>query len=361
MMGKHWDDDIQEWVTYDLSAESKKLASMTDEEFFAIVKDKGSAYDVFNVMESESPTTNTDTEDSSLRPKKNIMDRELYDVLGIEPEATSSEIKKAYYVKARQSHPDRNPGDESAKANFQKIGQAYQVLADEKTRTAYDTRGKASLESSRTMDAGALYTLLFGTEAFEAIIGELSLSSQIKIMMDPTTRPPQLSRFRQRKRELQCALTLLNKLDVDLDGDHELFLEKARKEAAELSESPLGSTLLGVIGNVYMQRASARLSTLSYIATNTIKTGTATLSTAYSLWHGLMAGMSALEMRNLHLEAEARQKAEDDKNHVTEAERKEREKAAAGAMNLNALYGPNPTPEVKEKVRKQTKYLTGHM
>lgn len=42
---------------------------------------------------------------------------------GVEPEATASEIKKAYYVKARESHPDRNPNNAQANAEFQKIGQ----------------------------------------------------------------------------------------------------------------------------------------------------------------------------------------------------------------------------------------------
>ena len=42
------------------------------------------------------------------------VDTTYYDVLGVEPEATAGQIKKAYYGKAMKYHPDKNAGDAEA-------------------------------------------------------------------------------------------------------------------------------------------------------------------------------------------------------------------------------------------------------
>lgn len=57
-----------------------------------------------------------------------VVDTALYDLLGVPSDATPSEIRKAYYKKARLLHPDKNPDDDQAHAKFQELGNAYQVI-----------------------------------------------------------------------------------------------------------------------------------------------------------------------------------------------------------------------------------------
>ncbi len=67
--------------------------------------------------------------------------KDYYSILGVDKNASSDEIKKAYRKLAKQHHPDVNKGDKASEAKFKDISEAYEVLGDAEKRKKYDTFG----------------------------------------------------------------------------------------------------------------------------------------------------------------------------------------------------------------------------
>jgi hypothetical protein len=131
------------------------------------------------------------------------------------------------------------------------------------------------------MDSGALYAMIFGSEKFEPLIGEVKLASQMSqsegetkvcfpclVTMICGQDPPQLVNFRQKKREVQCAVNLSQKLQQYVDGDISGFERTVTEEAVELSQSAFGGVLLNLIGTIYMEQGRAELGGFSSIGVN---------------------------------------------------------------------------------------------
>src|SRR4051794_12628715 len=67
--------------------------------------------------------------------------KDPYKVLGVDKKASQDDIKKAYRKLARQYHPDRNPGDQSAEERFKEVQGAYDTIGDAEKRKQYDQGG----------------------------------------------------------------------------------------------------------------------------------------------------------------------------------------------------------------------------
>lgn len=73
--------------------------------------------------------------------KKEIDNTKFYTILGVEKNASTDEIKKAFRKKALKEHPDKGGDPEK----FKELSQAYEVLSDAEKRKTYDKYGEEGL------------------------------------------------------------------------------------------------------------------------------------------------------------------------------------------------------------------------
>ena len=84
------------------------------------------------------------------------MKEDYYEILGVSKSASASDIKKAYRKKAIQYHPDKNPGDKTAEANFKKAAEAYEVLSDPNKKSKYDQFGHSAFDGAGGFGGGGM-------------------------------------------------------------------------------------------------------------------------------------------------------------------------------------------------------------
>ncbi|KIW42586.1 uncharacterized protein PV06_06121 [Exophiala oligosperma] len=163
-----------------------------------------------------------------------VVDTTYYDALGVKPDATELEIKKAYRKLAITTHPDKNPGDETAHARFQAVGEAYQVLSNKDTRAAYDKFGKEqAMPREGFEDPAEFFSMIFGGDAFVDLIGELTLLKDLTHTMDITM---------EQMEEEELAKTAEEKLNVHDAKEQEATAATAAGMSAKEAEATAHST-----------------------------------------------------------------------------------------------------------------------
>jgi hypothetical protein len=207
--GRDWDPETRQWVDHTpfiLEEQAQKALAEGEE--------TGDG--------AEDEDAGDGGENGRRKCTKQVKETGYYDLLDVEPDASAGQIKKSYYKLARRMHPDKNPDDPEANAKFQALGEAYQVLSDAEMREKYDKGGEAMLDEHNFMDSGDLFVMIFGSDKFDALVGELALASAMAEGLDPDEMLAGslggAANLKQKRREAQCALNLAAKLAPLLVG-----------------------------------------------------------------------------------------------------------------------------------------------
>ncbi|HEU5059844.1 MAG TPA: DnaJ domain-containing protein [Kofleriaceae bacterium] len=96
--------------------------------------------------------------------------RDPYEALGVKPDASADEIKKAYRKLAKKYHPDSTGGDKSKEDRFKEVSTAYDILGDPDKRAKYDAMKRQGFPGMGggdggggiPFDLGELFAQMFG-------------------------------------------------------------------------------------------------------------------------------------------------------------------------------------------------------
>lgn len=103
--------------------------------------------------------------------------RDPYEALGVKPDASASEIKKAYRKLAKRYHPDSTGGDKAKEDRFKEVSTAYDIVGDPDKRAKYDAMRKQGAwggmhapgaeagAGAAGFDLGDLFAQMFGGAA----------------------------------------------------------------------------------------------------------------------------------------------------------------------------------------------------
>ena len=95
-----------------------------------------------------------------------MAERDFYEILGVNRDASEADVKKAFRRLAMRYHPDRNPDQSEEAANrFKEAKRAYEILSDEQKRAAYDQFGHAGVEAGASASASS--------DPFNTIFGDI--------------------------------------------------------------------------------------------------------------------------------------------------------------------------------------------
>jgi Ca-activated chloride channel homolog len=200
-----------------------------------------------------------------------------YEILEISSEATSEEIRLAYFEHARKYHPDTNPGDLAREWFFQ-IQEAYEVLSDPKKRRDYD----ASIKGRKVLKDMVGLSVTFSTAA----IPRLSEKQMIYAMLELNSLVEL-----DRSKIPQNHLCLVIDKSTSMKGSR---IEMVKDNIIQLMEKLRPTDLVSVV--TFNDRADLLLSPTKVSETSIIgeKLATIKCSGSTEIYTGLKAGFDLL-------------------------------------------------------------------
>ena len=100
--------------------------------------------------------------------------QDYYDLLGVDRNASESELKSAFRKMAMKYHPDRNPDDPAAEKSFKEVNEAYDVLKDDQKRAAYDQFGHEAFEGGMGGGQGPQGFASGFSDIFDQMFGDIT-------------------------------------------------------------------------------------------------------------------------------------------------------------------------------------------
>lgn len=254
--GKWWDENEGKWVETNLATEAENLKNIPEDDDDILGKARKN--DSFEKPDNETTGDN------------GVFEMYYYDVLGVEPTAEASRLKRQYYVLARKYHPDKVGKDDLESAEkFKDIAEAYQVLSDPRLREVYDKQGREGLSPDKTsvinpvpkLDPEILFAFLFGSDKFNEYIGTLVMATSAAVE-DSSDITRDEAKLIQKRRCTRLAIFLAKNLKPWTDGDHDLAEASWKSQADELVKASYGHQLLKTIGQIYSLAATQFIGSL---------------------------------------------------------------------------------------------------
>jgi len=182
-----------------------------------------------------------------------------YEVLGVTPDANQAQIRKAYFLLAKQYHPDKNPNDERASEKFQQISEAYEILGDPETRARYDKYGDVNMACGNKIDPVTMFSMIFGSAKFEDFIGTTEMASRIIHTRADGTPPTKATMEAVQRDRVSFLSRKLETFLLDSGGSKAILIERAQRLAASLALLNFGEAILHTIGYIYERSAQTAL------------------------------------------------------------------------------------------------------